>query len=292
MLRDAADSRYMPLTRLRFAVVAAVLVACSVGATVTLAAARQAAAHRSSSVPAVKWPPLVVPDVRGQIYVFAKGMLEDAGFGFRVQGSVPGFPGNHVVVQVPAPGTKVLNNGSPVVTLRLSGSSKAQGSPQNLAPYPMSQLRVFHRRVTVASRVVPKAAAPTAKAAPKAKPAATPAHVKHATKTAAQRRQPDFVVAGAPKEPLDEMPLVDRARKLDSWVASHPAQTPANVQRWLFQHAWIVTGAKFGWWHGAQALQVLIGTDSRIEAQWGIGLRSQRQAQAALAWVQARKSTK
>jgi hypothetical protein len=255
-------------------------------------------AHRSTVVPNVKWPPLVVPDVRGQVYVFAKGMLEDAGFGFRVEGSVPGYASNHVAVQVPAPGTKVFNTGAPVVTLHLSGTAKAQGSPQNLAPYPTTSPRPFHR-VARASRVAPKAAAPKAPApkavaAPKAHAAAHAkrTHARHAAPTAARRRPPDFVIPGATREPLDEMPLVDRARQLDRWAASHPAHTSANVNRWLFQQSWIVTGARFGWWHGAQALEVLIGTDRRIEAEWGVGARSLQEARATLAWVQARKPTK
>ena len=40
-----------------------------------------------------------------------------------------------------------------------------------------------------------------------------------------------------------------RALRLQSWAANRP-KTSANVRHWLYQHAWIVTGAKFGWWHG------------------------------------------
>ncbi|MGH3092349.1 MAG: PASTA domain-containing protein, partial [Gaiellaceae bacterium] len=47
---------------------------------------------------------LVVPDVRGQTYVFAKGMLEDDGFAWRVEGDVDGYAANTVAVQNPAPG--------------------------------------------------------------------------------------------------------------------------------------------------------------------------------------------
>ena len=56
--------------------------------------------------------PLVVPDVRKQAYVFAKGSLEQDGFAWRVEGSVPGFAANVVVSQSPAPGTRVVADGA------------------------------------------------------------------------------------------------------------------------------------------------------------------------------------
>jgi hypothetical protein len=64
-----------------------------------------------------------------------------------------------------------------------------------------------------------------------------------------------------------------------------PAPTSANVQHWLYQHAWIVTGARFGWWHGDRALVILIRVDRRVESLWGIGHRSEASARDALAYV-------
>jgi len=84
------------------------------------------------------------------------------------------------------------------------------------------------------------------------------------------------------------MPLTNRAQRLAAWVAGHPRPTNANVRHWLYQHSWIVQGAKFGWWHGAQALQILIGVDRKVDALWGIGARSEAEAQAALGLVQSR----
>ena len=75
----------------------------------------------------------------------------------------------------------------------------------------------------------------------------------------AARRPAAFAVPGAPKEPLDEISLPARARLLDAWLTSSRGPTAANERHWLYQHAWIVTGARFGWWHGAAALRVLIG---------------------------------
>jgi hypothetical protein len=97
-----------------------------------------------------------------------------------------------------------------------------------------------------------------------------------------------FSVPGAPKEPLDEITLPARARRLDAWLTSARGPTAANQRHWLYQHAWIVTGAKFGWWHGAEALRVIIRVDRRVESQWGIGYRSEAAARRALATVEAR----
>jgi hypothetical protein len=95
-------------------------------------------------------------------------------------------------------------------------------------------------------------------------------------------------VKNAPKEPLDEIALPTRALRLEAWVAGKP-RNASNVQHWLYQHAWIVTGARFGWWHGAQALQTLIRVDQRVQRQWGIGAKSEAVARATLAQV-SRKS--
>jgi len=92
-------------------------------------------------------------------------------------------------------------------------------------------------------------------------------------------------VPGAPKEPVDEIPLPARARHLEAWLTRDRGPTAANERHWLYQHAWIVTGAGFGWWHGAEALRVLIRVDRRAESQWGIGYRSEAVARGALAAV-------
>jgi hypothetical protein len=84
------------------------------------------------------------------------------------------------------------------------------------------------------------------------------------------------------------MPLPQRARLLSSWIAAHPKPTSARVRHFLFQHAWIVTGASFGWWHGAEALRQLIAADRLAERRWGIGKKSELVARRALAEVEAR----
>ena len=105
------------------------------------------------------------------------------------------------------------------------------------------------------------------------------------TNTLGRPRPPAFHVPGAPKEPLDEIPLPARARRLEAWLTLDRGPTAGNQRHWLYQHAWIVTGARFGWWHGAEALDALIRVDRRIESQWAIGYRSEAVARGALAAV-------
>src|SRR5204863_7491275 len=118
----------------------------------------------------------------------------------------------------------------------------------------------------------------------KASPARKPAKPKRKPAVHASR-PPAFHSPGAPSEPLDEISLPARADRLAAWIATKPKLTNANARRWLYQHSWIVTGAKFGWWHGEQALEKLIAVDQRVAKLWGIGHRSERVARAALARV-------
>jgi hypothetical protein len=108
------------------------------------------------------------------------------------------------------------------------------------------------------------------------------------TPTLRRLRPAAFHVPGAPKEPLDEIALPARARRLDAWLTPGRGASAANQRHWLYQHAWIVAGANFGWWHGAEALRVLIRVDRRIESQWGIGHRSEAATRRALAALEAR----
>jgi hypothetical protein len=53
-----------------------------------------------------------------------------------------------------------------------------------------------------------------------------------------------------------------------------------------------VTGAKFGWWRGAEALTTLVAVDQRAQALWGIGSKSAQDAAASLAFVKSRSASK
>jgi hypothetical protein len=242
-----------------------------------------------------------VPDVHREAFTFAAAALEDAGFAWRVVGPVHGYPANLVAAQAPAAGTRLVDTGAPVVTLTLARNVhySESGQPEDASPYEATAVQPVGTARAAAS--APLGSAPVAPPAgesavpPAAEPAA-PAPAAHeksrpaASKPSvapARRRPPAFHVAGAPAEPLDEMPLPDRARLLGRYVAAHPHPTASELQHWTYQHAWIMAGARFGWWHGAEALQILIAVDQRTEAAWGMGSRSEAVAQQALAQIRA-----
>ena len=270
--------------------VALIVVALGLGtATLTLAANSTSPATSPAVTAAPKPQALVVPDVRRQAYVFAKGSLEQRGFAWRVEGAIPGYAANVVVAQTPEPGAKVIADGSPIVVLRLerNGAYAQEGTPENESPYPGKPARlVGSKPVAKPARTVAAKAAPTAK--PKAEAKAKPAAKSKPAAKAPARRTPAFTPAGAPAEPLDEITLAARARQLAAWVEAHPRRTPRHVDHWLYQHNWIVTGARFGWSHGAEALRTLIAVDRRVQELWSVGARSELVARRALATVEKR----
>ena len=262
------------------------LIACAIGLLSATIAFAASSTLSSPSTPAaapeaVKPVALVVPDVRKQAYVFAKGSLEQEGFAWRVEGSVPGYAANVVVSQVPAPGSRIVADGAPIVVLHLSHNSsyKQEGTPENVAPYPGKPARLV-------------GAKPKSKPRPKSVSKLTPAKAINAPAAAAAvkpaARKPAFAVAGAPEEPDDEILLSARAKQLAAWVEAHPQRSAANVNHWLYQHNWIVTGARFGWADGAAALRTLVAVDARVQKLWGIGAQSKQVAHRALADVEAR----
>jgi hypothetical protein len=263
-------------------------------ALLTTAALTYAADQQISSAPRatpqVKAVPLtlVVPDVRRQAYVFAKGILVDSGFAWKVRGGVRGYSANTVASQSPLPGTRVLDTGAPTVMLTLARNGKygQKGTPEDGSPYSGTPLRLA-ALASATPTTLPAAKPSAAKPKPAAKTEPGSAKPAPAAKLP-QSRPAAFTVPGAPKEPLDEMPLTSRASQLRVWLEAHPKPTDANVKHWLYQHEWVVQGAKFGWWHGEAALNILIQDDRRAEALWGIGAKSQQIARAALAEVKAK----
>src|SRR5438128_4251901 len=273
-----------------------VLVALGATATLTYAAGRNVAARpAASSAAATPAATIVVPDVRNQAFVFAKGSLEDAGLAWRVAGSVRGYSANLVLSQSPEPGTKLLDTGAPLITLTLKRNSSYQqvGDAEDASPYtatavqradlaaqPLPAATTASAAPAVTTRsAVPNAAAPKARA-PQSSPVKTAA-------AAVPKRPVAFVVPGARKEPLDEMPLPNRALLLGRWLDAHPKPTDAGVKHWLYQNEWIVAGARLGWWRGAEALQTLIAVDRRTQSVWGIGAKSAGVARQALTEVKA-----
>jgi hypothetical protein len=128
------------------------------GGTLTLAADR-IAPQRPTLVPVAASPKtLVVPQVTGQAYVFAKGILQDGGFAWHVSGAVKGFAGNTVTDQQPVAGTVVLDTGAPTITLTLARNKSfvERGEPDDSAPY--AGTTVLLPGNSPASRVVPRRA--------------------------------------------------------------------------------------------------------------------------------------
>jgi beta-lactam-binding protein with PASTA domain len=335
----------------------AVIVLVALGATAGLTLAAGSTVASAPAVPTVNTTPpapLVVPDVRNQAFVFAKGTLADAGFAWRVAGSVQGYAANIVIGQSPAAGTHVIDTGAPLVTLTLKRNSTYNqvGEAADTSPYPATAVEPSD---LAGNPIGPAAPAKTAKAAAKATakkhkktkaaapattprtattttpattattpatttttpattattpattattpatttttPATTTTTPAPATKTAKsasgatkwpQTRPVAFTVPGARKEPLDEMPLPDRAQALAKWLDAHKTLSPADAKYWLYQNEWIVTGAQMGWWRGAEALQTLIAVDKRTQSLWGIGAKSASLAQQALDEVRAK----
>ncbi len=254
-------------------------------ATITFAAETAQTPAPNTPVAAAAPTTMLVPDVRRQAYVFVKSTLEESGFAWRVTGSVAGYSANLVASQSPAPGTMVVDTGAPTISLSLTqGRYSQDGAPENASPYPGTEIRLPGTFTKPKKQAAPKKkAAPAKKIAPKKKPVPAPK-----AKPAA-KRPPAFVVPGAKHEPLNEIPLPARARALDAWLTTHQTRTDTNVRYWLYQHAWVVAGAKLGWWRGEEALKLLLKADERVQRIWGIGSRSEAVARAALADV-SRKS--
>ena len=220
---------------------------------------------------------------------------------------VQGYAANLVASQSPAPGSRVYDTGAPLISLglKLNTHYPQTGSPENVSSFAGTVIQRVGV-VTTAKAKEPKArpkakpkAKPKKKAAPvhkpvvkkpvaKPKPHPTP-HPKPKPKPKAKpARPPAFVVPGAKAEPLDEILLTTRATRLDTWLSSHAQPATRTSATGSISTRWIVTGAQLGWWHGAQALEILIRVDRKVESRWGIGQRSERVARAALAEVRRR----
>ena len=154
--------------------IAVAATALLVTATVSLAA-ETTPASRPAAVHVAKPKILVVPDVRHQVFVFAKGMLDDGGFGWQVKGSVQGFAANVVVSQSPNPGTRVIDTGAPKITVELTHPSGVPetGTPEDISAYGASLIRLTPAELRQANAGTTPTAKPSAagrKAAKKQRP--------------------------------------------------------------------------------------------------------------------------
>jgi hypothetical protein len=139
------------------------------GGTLTLAADRAHLQRPRLAAAAPATRTLTVPRVTGQAYVFAKSVLQDRGFAWRVIGSVKGYAGNRVFDQAPAAGTVVLDTGAPTVVLSLAKNRTyaERGSPEGGAPYHGTSVRI-PGKVLAARELLPKLA-PVVRAPAKAR---------------------------------------------------------------------------------------------------------------------------
>lgn len=122
----------------RLLFLAAVFVALAMTA-ISFAASRKLAVVPTPAkrLPAAAPLTLVVPDLRNEAFVFAKGQLQDAGFAWQVIGATPGYSANIVVKQTPPPGTKLVDTGAPLVKVTLERNKQygVKGEPEDTSPY-------------------------------------------------------------------------------------------------------------------------------------------------------------
>ncbi len=132
-----SDGRVVSRRILTLPRVTAVAAGCLlVSATISLAADKPATARKPATHTVKPRQVMVVPDVTGQLFVFASGALEDSGFGWKVRGPVEGYAVNMVVSQSPKAGMHVVDTGEPTITLHLARGKSAQlGRPQERSPY-------------------------------------------------------------------------------------------------------------------------------------------------------------
>jgi beta-lactam-binding protein with PASTA domain len=130
----------------RLLFLAAILPALTASAIAYAAAGRRLAAAAPATTTARAGIPtvLVVPDLHREAFVFAKQQLQDDGFAWKVIGGVRGYPANTVISQSPAPGTKLVDTGAPLITLTLQRNKQYAplGEPQNTSPYSPTKNRL------------------------------------------------------------------------------------------------------------------------------------------------------
>jgi hypothetical protein len=133
-------ARIVTLPRLTAVAAAGLLVSATISLAADKPMAAKPAAHPMG-------PPkvLTVPNLTGQMFVFASGMIEDGGFGWKVRGGVGGYPSNVVVTQSPKAGTHVIDTGAPTITLQLVRRGAQLGEAQNRSPYGASKIRLLKR---------------------------------------------------------------------------------------------------------------------------------------------------
>src|SRR5205814_10368677 len=134
-------------------------------ATLAVGAAKRMSAVPKGAPAPVPVATVIVPDVTGQAFVFAKGTLEDTGLAWRVVGGVHGYAANRVARQTPAAGTTLKDTGAPTITVTLERTSYPEkGEPEDVSPYIGTSVQPIGLKPVVA---VPSTPAPSPAVAPK-----------------------------------------------------------------------------------------------------------------------------
>ncbi len=240
-------------------------------------------------------PTLVVPDVVGQPYVFAKQLLDDAGFAWEVEGQIEGYAANLVESQVPLSGTEVIGIELPRVTLTLDRNAdyEERGVPQNVSRDP---------GIPVLSHDPAPESAQSGGQEPGAGEGASPAEngpKSESTEDAAadgeavepipdgSESQAEVSTEPVASDPGSESAL-ERALFLASWILEHPHPTDEAVSYWLWQHSEIIAGARAGERDAREALEILIEIDRDLQKSWGVGAKSEALARETLHEIRSR----
>ena len=275
----------------------------------TLAAGGPQDSETATTAPAAGEPAkpevLVVPDVKRQAYVFAKGILQDAGFAWRVKGAVKGYAANTVATQSPAAGhAGRRQRRAPGRRHPASRSTEyaERGVPENESPYegtPVVLMSDWHAEQPP-GRDRSRAAGDHDRSGPRPRP--------HRPRRPRPQRPPPPLRRPPPsrsRAPTAPRTSSFRARRASpstrcrsrsarrsssaAWPRSRRGPGEKFVGHWLYQHAWIVTGAGFGWRNGDDALRTLVQVDRSLYVRFGFGAKSEQVARRMLAWVESQK---
>ena len=169
--------------------------------------------------------------------MFAKGTLEQDGFAWRVEGGVRRLRRQRR--RLAEPGAR--------------HASRSRRRPDRRAPpEPQQRLQAGghpRERLALSRQGRPSSSARRSRSRrSRSPPPAREDHVRREAGAKPRQRSrrsasPPSPSPGAPKEPPDEILLSARAKRLAAWVEAHPKRTAADVNHWLYQHNWIVTGA-------------------------------------------------
>lgn len=235
-------------------------------------------------------PSLVVPDVVGQPYVFAKQLLDDAGFAWEVEGQIEGYAANLVESQVPLPGTEIIGIELPRVTLTLGRNTdyEERGVPQNVSRdsgTPVLNLDPVPKPTPGDEQQNSASEEPNLRE--NGGPKKTSGNDAAADQQAVQPIPDESEDrAEVPTEPgassAGNESALERSLFLASWILEHPHPTDEAVSYWLWQHSEIIAGARSGEPDAQEALEILVEIDRDLQKSWGVGAKSEALARETL----------